>query len=165
MTRKSIGKSTMVTAGLCALLVAVAPSTGAQPGDEGSPPDGKAGGPPASTEEAGPGDPSARKSVEITVDGGKFSGSVYFAAPGSNHGGFVFNGTSYDTSNNDQEVYLEVAVEGYAPNEFRNPVDKDKKWNKVVWDGQAVHTDHAKMRICNSDAFWDTCSGWRSFTR
>ncbi|WP_024799964.1 hypothetical protein [Nocardia sp. BMG51109] len=165
MLKEPIGKLTLATTGLCALLIAAAPLASAQPGDEGSPPDGKAGGPPASTAGAEPGDPAAQQAVEIVVDGGKFSGSVYFAAPGSNHGGFVFSGTSDDTSNNDQEVYLEVAVEGYSPNEFRNPVDKDKTWNQVVWDPAAVHTDHARMRICNSDAFWDTCSDWRSFTR
>ncbi|MEV6280276.1 hypothetical protein [Nocardia sp. NPDC051832] len=143
-----------------------APTSQAQPADPGSPEDGKAPGPPASETDAGPGEAAARQEVKISVeDGGYFSGTVYFAAAGQNHGGFVFNGTTHDTTDNDQEVYLEVAVEGYSPNEFRNPVDKNKNWNKVVWDPQAIRTEHAEMRICNSDLAWDTCSEWRAFNR
>lgn len=161
----TVGRTIFAATTLCAF-VATAPLTQAQPDEQGSPEDGKASGPPASVADAEPGDQGARREVTISVENlGKFSGTVYFAPENQNHGGFVFDGTTHDTSNNDDEVYLEVAVEGYSPNEFRNPVDKDQSWNKVVWDYQAVRTDHAKMRICNSDAFWDTCSDWHAFNR
>ncbi|MFC9897249.1 hypothetical protein ACFVMC_26470 [Nocardia sp. NPDC127579] len=161
----SVRRTAFVSTGLCALMLGAAPLAQAQP-DEGSPENGKAAGPPASTADTQPGELGIQREVKISVENlGNFTGTVYFAPPGPNHGGFVFNGTTHDTSNNDDEVYLEVAVEGYSPNEFRNPVDKDKNWNQVVWDYQAVHTDNARMRICNSDFAWDTCSDWQSFKR
>ncbi|CAM4199435.1 hypothetical protein NONI108955_14125 [Nocardia ninae] len=96
---------------------------------------------------------------------GSVSGNVYFAPADENHGGFVFHVEVDDTDDNDQEIYLEVSVEGYSAVEFRNPVDKDKHWSKVVWDYQAIRTDTAWMRICNSDFLRDTCSDWRHFKR
>lgn len=81
-------------------------------------------GPPASSADAGPGDPGARRDVKLTVeDLGNFSGNVYFAPADENH------------------------------------------WSKVVWDPQAIRTNTAWMRLCNSDAWGDTCTEWREFKR
>ncbi len=144
---------------VAAALVGGAPLANAQPGPDQ----------PSKPAQSGAATPEGRvgaKEIVVKVpDGGYFEGYTYFAAPGANHGGFVFVGTSHDDSNNDEEVYLEVAVAGYGPNEFRNPVDQAKDWNHVVWDPAAQQVGYAKMRICNANPAWDRCSEWREFWR
>ncbi|QIS03704.1 hypothetical protein F5X71_16465 [Nocardia brasiliensis] len=158
-------KTAFTATTLCALM-ATAPLAHSQPEDQNAPP-GDPAGPPASATDAPTDGPGDRRHVKISTGYGlgNFSGNVYFASADQNHGGFVFHGTSDDTENNDQEIYLQVSVEGYSAVEFYNPVDKDKNWSKVVWDPQAIRTNEAWMRVCNSDAWSDTCSEWKHFKR
>lgn len=157
MLTNTAGKSTFAVAAFCAAMVATAPLTNAQPAE------GNSG--PAQEAEAVPDEATTQKSVKLVANGyGYFSGSVRFAPAGKNHGGFVFEGTSHDTEDDDAEVYLEVAVEGYAPNRFYNKVDKDQKWRKEVYDYQAVRTRTAEKRICPNRTF-ASCSDWQHFKR
>lgn len=107
--------------------------------------------------------------INISVNGGRFTGNGDFYPGGPNdpnHGGFHFRGNLDDTSNNGREIYLEVAVEGYGFNEFRNAVDTDRYWDQNVWDYQALYTNDARMRVCEAIDFWpDTCSGEVQFHR
>lgn len=98
---------------------------------------------------------------------GRFKGYWMFNRKGTGHGGFRFKGTLYDRNKSDgRRVYLEVAVEGYSPNEFRNPIDQNRYWNYEVWDPAQIYTTRAKLRTCKDIPYWpDSCGAWKYFRR
>ncbi|XIE79392.1 hypothetical protein AB6O49_17925 [Streptomyces sp. SBR177] len=93
---------------------------------------------------------SVRGIPYLHTDGVEFKqGRYQFEPKTRNHGGFHFRGILTDLLPNDgHNVYVEVKVEAYDWNRFKGTQKKSVTIDRVVWDGAALFTSEARLRVC-----------------
>ncbi len=101
-------------------------------------------------------------SFVVSNSDAEFSGTVYWHPNNVQHGGMQVSGNLKDINNNGDWVYFSAKVEGYGYNRLaENHKGKGGGTvyvNSVVYDGAATYVDDGYTKVCNNDAFGDTCA-------
>ena len=102
-----------------------------------------------------------------STTGGNINGNYQFLPRGTVQGAFNWWGTVDDTSNEGNAMKMQVRVEGYGYNTYRNPVDTDKYWDQYLYDGAAQTTNIARAKICRDrgSLYPDNCSAEKTYYR
>ncbi len=73
-----------------------------------------------------------------------------------------------DTDNGDgHNVYMQVRVEGYDWSRYNGKQKKTVHFDQLNWDGAALHTDDAYIRVCRDKGSLnpDNCSPTKHYQR
>ncbi|WP_328551012.1 MULTISPECIES: hypothetical protein [unclassified Streptomyces] len=105
----------------------------------------------------------------LSTGGGSFtSGQYTFWPSNQNHGAFEWAGNLNDTDNGDgHNVYIQVRVEGYDWSRYNGTQKHSVPLDKLNWDGAALHTDDAYIRVCRDKGSLnpDNCSSTKHYQR
>ncbi|MFE0773013.1 hypothetical protein [Streptomyces sp. NPDC058861] len=105
----------------------------------------------------------------VTTKGAQFQSVKYRWEPaGEKHGAFRFKGTLHDADGDDgHNVYLLVRAHRYPWQRFNGVQKRSVSIENTVYDGAALHTNTADMRVCRNRGSLrpDNCSPTRSFKR
>ncbi|MFJ2609596.1 hypothetical protein ACIQOU_09290 [Streptomyces sp. NPDC091279] len=105
----------------------------------------------------------------VETGGARFLGGKYvFQPPGSKHGAFEWKGNLQDSGKTDgNNVYVQVRVEGYSWSRYNGKQKKTVALHKLNWDGAALHTDNAYIRVCRDKGSLnpDNCSPTKHYKR
>ncbi|MGW2658308.1 hypothetical protein ACWC1D_32245 [Streptomyces sp. NPDC001478] len=105
----------------------------------------------------------------LKTTGAAFEKGTYkWESKNVNHGGFHIKGRLKDISGGDENnVYVQVKVEGYGWNRFNGKQGKKIQLDKIVYDGAAQYTRNASVRVCRDRGSLrpDNCSFTKSYHR
>lgn len=106
--------------------------------------------------------------LNLTTTGAKFNGETVWEPKDKNHGAFHFRGMLRDDEDGDgHNVYIQARVQGYGWSRFNGVQRKDVYVDQLVFDGAAVYSTDAQMRVCRDRGSLrpDNCSVTSFFTR
>ncbi|MFJ2815007.1 MULTISPECIES: hypothetical protein [unclassified Streptomyces] len=105
----------------------------------------------------------------LKTTGATFSKGQYIFRPsGQSHGAFEWKGNLKDVNPDDGDnVYMQVRVEGYGWSRYNGKQKKTVALHKLNWDGAALHTDDAYIRVCRDKGSLnpDNCSPTKHYKR
>ncbi|MHB9859851.1 hypothetical protein [Streptomyces sp. YIM S03343] len=106
---------------------------------------------------------------KLSTGGASFTKGQYTFWPSNqNHGAFEWSGNLNDEDDNDgHNVYMQVRVEGYDWNRYNGKQKQNVPLDKLNWDGAALHTDDAYIRVCRDKGSLnpDNCSPTKHYQR